>query len=786
MCDQGIIVQAQIECNTCKMLTQQSRNCTLESMEPQQTIQTPPPQPQQPNITPQGKKISPKMILGFLILVLVIGGVLGVAWAGMGRGNNNDNQNEQNQTEDKFLAPYIVLYGAWQGENAVIYANDLSTGKEYEVAALPENVKKVTLISPTEILYIADTDGQDHGQSIKITDLTSGETSTIYSAIEEYGIDDYEVSPNGQYLATWEVKFLPNSRVLTGGNSRVATINKSDPTNTHIIYDEVATQAVHYPVGITNEGKVFLDTFLPNTTDGWAHGMSVSDISGTTKTDLPLVNGTYGTQPTMSPNGEYLAFGGYDGTKGPGTQVVSGYRQAVLTPNTVNLLNTQTNEIVTITTLSNQNVYPKMTWNQDNTLLLSVASAQENASGTFRLDIDNPALIANPNPNYENVSALESTSDVWLTGRYDPQAATIANLGSSYSQPYLSLTLTDKNGDTQDIDSSIPLMQFIDILPTSRVSKNILKNEIASSASDNNTATIQGDKLQLGNFTIKEELAPTREAQQSDPPTTPTPTPTNSPGGKAPRAPGGGGVNNPNPPEEENTDLPVCRDLANAQALAVCGPKPTPSPMLSAEDKAKYGKCFQALTESLKAQGLCYDSPLYLYGPEGMDVTASIKTPISNENIKGNGTYNLTLGKQGIFYHNNKSYTSLTFNYKPAIFVKPPKYGTVIPSSELENTVQSYAQSLGLNTRETNDLLTDLKTKVTKDYVFLSFYPQETSKYLLPIMFSPTPDTYINYVFYLKNLDNKESLNYSPKKPSFPSIDKRGTLTAVEISIIAE
>lgn len=67
--------------------------------------------------------------------------------------------------------------------------------------------------------------------------------------------------------------------------------------------------------------------------------MSVASFDGSQKQDLnQMKNGTYGTQPALSPDGTKLVFSGYDGTFGAGDAIKNGYRQALLTPNTVETL----------------------------------------------------------------------------------------------------------------------------------------------------------------------------------------------------------------------------------------------------------------------------------------------------------------------------------------------------------------------------------------------------------------------------------------------------------------
>lgn len=774
-------------------------------MDPQAPIQ-----PISPTTPPTEKKrISKKtlLIIGVLIGVILLGA--GVVFAFTKQSEDEKAQTPTDETPvDLAQTPYVLLYGAWKGNNSVIYATDLSTKKEYELAILPKNIKKVTPISSTELLYIADTNDQDHGQSLKIRSLTTGEDTTIYSALDGYGIDDYKSSPNGQYIAALEVKFNPIDNILLGGNSKVITIDRQNLTTTNTLYEEVATQPIHYPIGVTNEGKVFLDTFLPNSGQGFGYGMSTSNLTGTTKTDIPaLVNGSYGTQPVISYDGRYITAAGYNGNKGPGTEDINGFRRAILNPNTILILDTSTNEVSQIPNLSDQVTYPASRWGQDNNLLISIASPEVDVSGSYQLNIDTGVKTKNPRTEGKATYPVDSLENTVVSGVFDTKKSSIGNLGSTYAQPVSTLEFANLQTNTKaTLSTSVPLMQFIALIPNSKISKTVLTKEIRQA--EEMEASIQGNEISLRSFTFKPDLAPTREAENTTPPT-PTPTPTTTTRPETPTNPGraGGGARgdnitnpNPEPPTDTTPPKPACRDLYADQVLAACGVEPPnpPSDWSETEKQQQYIKqsayeqCVDSVLFPVYGTDVCQGTPLYLYGPEGLNVNVKIHTPISNPNVpKGSGNgiptkFSFTLAKNGTFLTNNQSYSSLSYDYQPAIFTKPPKYGSVVSVKDLEKKALEYAKSLGLNTRETSDLVQDLKSKARGEYVFLSFYPQEVSKFLLPITFSPVPDTYINYVFYMKNLTSPDKLGYSPKEPSFQKVNPRGTFTAVEISLISE
>ena len=100
-------------------------------------------------------------------------------------------------------------------------------------------------------------------------------------------------------------------------------------------------------------------------------------------------------------------------------------------------------------------------------------------------------------------------------------------------------------------------------------------------------------------------------------------------------------------------------------------------------------------------------------------------------------------------------------------------------------TINFYAKNLGLNNKETADLIKFTKNKIDSPFVFVSFFDQQKSEQILPIDFSPRPKSYLNIVFYFKKL--YQSPNYTPILPTFPKAFERDkNFTAVEISEIVD
>src|SRR3989344_1273111 len=286
---------------------------------------------------------SPRNIFAFLIIAVLVIFFVGYGITNLSSTKTSPNDSSQNPS-NKSLAPYIIVYGSWSQNASAIYAFDLSSQKEYLIANLPVNVKKITILSPDKFLYLAQTDEYDHAKTLLQYNVVSKALDTIVTAQNGYGIDDYLVSPNRQYGVIWEVSPNPETGILFGGKSRIYSFNLASSTQQNLLYDEIiSTAPIHYPRAVMDEGRIFFDTFVSNSSAGWAYGMSVSDFTGVNKQNInSMTNGTYSSQPISSPDGKYLLFSGYDGSKGLGTSDTNGFRRAISFPNTVETLDTST------------------------------------------------------------------------------------------------------------------------------------------------------------------------------------------------------------------------------------------------------------------------------------------------------------------------------------------------------------------------------------------------------------------------------------------------------------
>ncbi len=756
-----------------------------------------PSQPSSPLSTPSmSKKASPKglIILIVAIFTLASGGIFLLQ---QNEKKNSENRLEQGkqQGQEQFrsalsspIAPYTLIYGDWDGQKSNIKSVNLSTGKFKTIAALPSDVKKINLLSSNQLLYIDQTDQQDHGKQLAIASLSDGKTKSSVTADRGFGIDDYVLSKNKQYVATWEVSFQPGSTVLMGGRSRVYATALANPGSKHLLYDENVDGPVHYPLAILDDGKVFLDKFQandPNGSTGWAYGMSVSSLDGKEKQDLSQMrNGTYGTQPILSPDGKDLVFAGYDGAFGPGTKIVNGYRQSILTPNTVELLNVTTLQRQKLPNLPNTSSYISAYWNNQNGDIFYTA-IDKSSSGSFVYNLATKTTTPLDYLSAKDGSTASFVGDLQsgkvLLGVTDRSPSSLGNLGNSYASSYTKFYVQDSNNSTP-IELNLPdaFMQYIMLVPNEEISFETMTVASASNPDEKN----KNDMVQLRDFFLKADLGENRQSQQADPAECKAP----GPSGTAPSGPAlrvnvavaspaiSGGPNKGPACQPDDGKKGKCNEtIGIPQCLAKGLKKPSP----------EYMKCVVDVDEEARKKGQCFDSPLYLYGNAGENIKVKVNTGVYSSGPAYEDGYDITLSEQGGMYVGGKLYSSIEYDYNPGVLkISPPTRGLVVSQNDVAKTLTEYAKRLGLNEKETSDLLAFGQNKVNSPYAYISFFDQATSEKILPLSFSRKPDNYLNVVFYVKLLKSRG--DFTPTPPAFGTPVKRTGFTAVEVSELVE
>lgn len=687
---------------------------------------------------------------GFVIGILILAGLGMAAGAAVVTTQPPREVPIEEISTDRFSSPNILVYSYWAGDKSEIKSYDLSNGQEKLLATLPLNVKHVNLLSSSEIIYINETDDRDHGSSIVIKTIPDGAETVVVTADSDVRIDDYRVSQNGLYVATWEVALAPDTNQLFNGTSRVYVTNTSTGQKNQI-YSETANVPVHYPVGVTNDGKVFMDTFLPNDNAGWSYGMSVSDFSGQNIQDITAVaNGTYGSQPVMSPDGTMLVFAGYDGSKGSGTEIVSDVRRAILSSNTIDILDVNTLSRRRLAGLSSENYYSRAWWDGiTGNVIFSQSSRDSNQTGNFAYSLGTniaEKINAAPNPKGPQKALAVLSPGISLFGNVTTSESTLGNLGGHYEQVLDGVYIyNENNNEIINLDITEGFVQPVSVKPSSFFAGTSISSlDVASADQSGGIKGKTPEQLQLQTFTIKPTLAPVRNEQQS--------------GGR-------------------------CRDVAAAACNELLGTDFTGDQARGGQTgNTEYQACFTEQFSAAKTAG-CANSPLYLYGKKGDSVAVTVGTAITNSNAPYSPVtgYRGYLNGTGGIVINNANYDSLDFDYELGSHYEIPTKGFVIVRAELSSRLREYAKELGMNSKEAVDFVNHVLSETKSDKIFISHFSNEVSKKLLPLYFSPEPDSYTNIVFYIN--DSGVIGNDQPERPVIEQI-KRDGYTAVEISYI--
>lgn len=697
-----------------------------------------------------------------LIIVLVLA-ILGAAVSYTIVRNNNapSEQAEQEIAEEEVadfqsVGPNVLVYGTWGSDSSNVKSLDLETGEKRILARLKGAVKKVSVLSSDRLLYVDNTNERDHGDSLSLHTISTGRGTVAYRADPGFGIDDYVVSPNGKYIAVWEVRFVDGSAMLKGGASRVyaAEVGKSEK---YRLYDEVQTgdTPVNYPLAVTDTGEVYTDKFLPNIVHGWGYGMSVSNLQGTQKQEVAgMGNGMYENQPLLSPDGRYLAFIGYSTprrTTTPENRVTD-----LAGGNTVGLFDLTTKTKTTLPNLSASDIYVSLRWDGNDGLLLWVLGPDgqdRDGAYAYSLTTRQPVKLSVDNDADWVVGTLGNGTS--LVGVDISDQNSIANLGSRYDLPFDALYALDANGETVEIETGDSFMQYITLLPgtyfasqeggreegSAEVVAQAVEDEdapadseVARNTTDNIDTECNKANTQLCPFYLKKLE---RETQQS---------------------------------------LPFCYEEYAGPMCEKQGHE---------ERSEGWRNCVRRISRPARKEAKCVGSPLYLYGTPGQEVNVSVNTQIYNSNASYEDGYNVTLLPENKLSVGGKVFESLDYDY--ALGLKRfdrPSYGAVVTRDKAATVVAQYAANLGLNQKETEDIVAYSKKVLRAPYVFVSFFNHETSHELLPLSFTPAPDNYLNVVFYFRQYGEKP--DFIPSAPRFSPLLDRSGLTAVEVSAMVE
>lgn len=629
--------------------------------------------------------------------------------------------------------PYNVLFAkSMQG------ATDLMTKGPFDnssklVSSLPDAIKHINFISPSEIIFIDELNDNEHGKSIKKYNSEDGSTTTLVALGQStWGIDDVVSSPDGTYIAWWEVQFT-NQNQLLGGFSRVF-VKKILPSASAAIQltNEVATETtpLHYPLFFDRNNRLYLDTFIPNG-GGFYLGLSIVENPGANVfTPIPdMKDGDYLSDPELSPDGTKILFTAYDGSASFKYTSISGLsvnRTSNINPNLLVVKDLTTGTKQTLLGSSNGAQYVNPKWSNDGTIvsflgyhLTSPTSSQYDGVFTFRLTDASPQKVNGITSSRVRLLSLTHTELIW-----GKPTSEVGSLGPKYAPILSQINTTDIISNQTTSILAEPLIQYVNISPG-----NISGKEVAQS----------NNSIQFSSFKPK-IVAQKRQDQQNDPQTTPSVTPTGGPTVTP------GPTSTPGPSPTPWTK-PKCRDYCQI-------PEPTPLPP-SCVDFSK-----------------CYDSPLYLYPQTETNVKIQVSgaTLFSDIPEMENNSWNVKAYPDGKIRSRGGEYSSINYSYigdpQP-----PPPYGTVVDKKDLAITLKRFAEKLGLNEKETNDFVSFwTNTLPTTPYYLVSFYPKETAQKIIQYSIRPEPNSFLQIIMYFKPLEYKVKL----PPPTFPKFERKG------------
>jgi hypothetical protein len=452
-----------------------------------------------------------------------------------------------------------------------------------------------------------------------------------------------------------------------------------------------------------------------------------------------------------------LVFAGYENSIPGDTINDAGSRLSLTRANTVEILDTQTKIRQKLSNLSDQNTYTSAKWdNQTGDIVYSTISKDIQNSGFYSYNLTSKQSNKIPTTETGGLNERYITSlgkDIALVGTVESTPTQIGNLGGAYAPAYTAFTAVTQQNERVPVPATGSFMQFITVAPSSYFADAPAR-----------------ESLQLKTFALKPSLVPVRQHQQSS--TIENKTPRKGKNGTC----AGLAWEICSAKMYDNEDYHDLSKAGEANRLQV---------IKDTWNNTEWNMCRSTVLAQLNHEGICIGSPLYLYGENGKKVAVKIHTPVNNDKPRYKDGYQVTLLHGGKLQIDGGVYDRIDYDYQAAVRrITQPTRGVVAEKADLASLLTSYAQKLGLNEKETSDLVSYGRENITSPYAFVSFFDQRTSEQILPLSFTPEPDTYLNIVFYFKQLDARPS--FTPQPPVFPAPMPRKGFTAIEISAIVE
>lgn len=198
-----------------------------------------------------------------------------------------------------------VMYATFAKDlTAEVFLLSTATLSNTKVASLPLQVKNITPVDDTTILYLRPLDPFDRGEAIY--ELARGGEKQLITAEPGFVFDRFSLSPDKQRLVIWEVSDSP---FLAGAGSKILVVSRNEPTARALISSEVAGDLTKYPIGWLGNDTLIIDTFS-TTGSGFFRGLSLINVNSKSESKI-LAEGEYSSLPTLAPDGSRFALTAY-------------------------------------------------------------------------------------------------------------------------------------------------------------------------------------------------------------------------------------------------------------------------------------------------------------------------------------------------------------------------------------------------------------------------------------------------------------------------------------------
>jgi hypothetical protein len=627
----------------------------------------------------------------------------------------------------------VVVYGVRESNSVFIQVADLE-GHTGLVTQLPTNIKDVHVLSPTELLYINQTDEKDHGREIVKYDLNTRQVEILAKAQEGWGIDDYILSPDNSWIAWWEVQFQPGNNKLLGGKSRVYTKQVNSPSATYTITDETATtdDPILYPLFFDRHNNLFLDSFIPN-----GGGFYLGLYSTLPQVPLPndetladslrLPQDRFNSDPILSPTGNKILFTAPSPTGIAQTQAIARIKTAArgigrastLSYDWVVVYDLDLNDYEIVLDGGGTTQFGIPIWIDNNNIAVQKFTRSDQSTsyaGAVRLE-------------------LTTKTERALSEFADPTAVPL-----TYLADYFIYGLPTNNYDNLG-ENYLPILSSIGrVTPNALLASGFVQfvgtiTPPAGQVAIKSTPLGHLSSLQLKGLVINTTVV-NRPAQQND-------------------------------TSDISSDTRVrCRDYYK-QLKEELG-------------ETEIGGYASVAQEGIRA-GKCYDSPLYLYPETKTEVTIE---PLPAGEVLASSPQLHHFWKV-VAYPTGKLQTpdgrtldKIAYAYS-APQIEAPTEGIVVAQRDLEKALLSYALRVGLQGREVTDFKKLwLEELPPASFYFISHFSDKDAKKIMSFAIDPEPDSFIQVVMYFKPLDELQGA----VPPKFGPVPQRSGFTAVDWS----